>query len=351
MEAIAQPEVSVVVPMHNESANLPVTLARIAQALRLSGKSWEIIAVNDGSTDDTERKIQAFAREELNVRLVSYQPNHGRGYALRQGFAAARGEIICTTDADLSYGEEYLPAMVKVLQEHPEVDVVIGSPYMPGGKVEKVPKFREMISRAANKILGFALPGNLATVTGILRAYRRPSLEALGLESDGKEIHLEILSKAVAMGFGVAEMPATLWGRQKGKSKFKFRATSISHLLFSFFEKPMLLFGLVGLLLFSLAVLGGGYVIYLWQTGQLNPNRPLMTLIVILSLTGLQVLLFGFLGTQIVHLRREIYRLQRTTRVMAQSLGRQPAEPSVPGTDTKKIYAALPDYQSLSHSS
>jgi len=109
-------------------------------------------------------------------------------------------------------------------------------------------------------------------------------------------------------------MPAVLKARRFGKSKFKFTATAASHILFSFHEKPVLLFGVVGLVLVALSLCGAGYIFYLWKAGTLNPTRPLMTLTVMAFLAGLATLFFGFLGTQLVHLKREIYRLEKTTK-------------------------------------
>lgn len=306
--------VSVVVPMYNEEQNVSSTLSRIAAAFRAVGGDWEVIAVDDGSTDRTALSVLSFAEEEPRVRLVSYFPNRGRGWALRQGFAAANKEIIITADADLSYSEEYLLAMAQILQAHPEVDIVVASPYTKGGGVENVPFWRLMISRLGNKILGFAMKRGLATVTGMVRGYRRKVLEALELESEGKEIHLEILSRALGMGYRVLEMPAVLKARKLGKSKFKFTATAVSHILFSFHEKPVLLFGAVGLFLVLLSFGGAGYIFHLWREGDLNPTRPLVTLTVLAFLAGLATLFFGFLGTQLVHLKREIYRIQKTAK-------------------------------------
>jgi hypothetical protein len=121
-------------------------------------------------------------------------------------------------------------------------------------------------------------------------------------------------------------MPAILKARKKGKSKFKFKATAFSHIVFSFFEKPIILFGLVGLFMIFLGFCGGVYVIYLWQKGSLNPNRPLMTLIVLLVISGIQVLLFGFLGTQLVHLRKEIYKIQRENKNLEEKINNLPAK-------------------------
>ena len=315
--AQARPEISVVVPMFNEADNLPGTLLRIECALKPLGKLFEIVAVNDGSTDDTATILHEFTELHDWLQVVSYAPNRGRGYAQRQGFAAACGEYVLTTDADLSYDPQYLAQIIIALDQHPDVDFVIGSPYAPGGDTQDVPAGRLLISRLGNRVLGFAMPGGLRTVTGILRGYRREVLESIDLSSDGKEINLEIVSKAVAAGFIPLEIPAVLTGRKQGKSKFLLKATVVSHLLFSFFERPTMLFGLIGAVLIALGLLGGAHLIYLWQTGTLNPNRPLITLVVILLVSGLQIALFGFLGTQLVRIHRELFRMQRENKQLA----------------------------------
>jgi hypothetical protein len=155
------------------------------------------------------------------------------------------------------------------------------------------------------------MPNRIHTSTGIFRAYRRKVLDSLELESDGKEIHLEILSKALALGYRVKEIPAILTGREKGRSKFKFRKTTVSHLAFSVFEKPMILFGFLGLFALGIGFLIGIYIAYLRFSGELTPGRPLITLALLLILGGIQILSFGFIAIQIVSLRREILRVQK----------------------------------------
>jgi dolichol-phosphate mannosyltransferase len=187
----------------------------------------------------------------------------------------------------------------------------MASPYTEGGGTEGVPFLRLLVSRIGNLILRFSLPGRFRTVTCIFRAYRRHVLESIELESTGKEIHLEILSKVLALGFRVKEAPAILKGRKKGKSKFRFRGTAISHLMFSIVQKPMIIFGVTGIGLLIIGLVTGGYIAYLRYTGNLNPIRPLMTMVVLFLLGGIQLLSFGFVAILIGILRKEILKVQR----------------------------------------
>jgi glycosyltransferase involved in cell wall biosynthesis len=231
--------------------------------------------------------------------------------ALRKGFQNSRGEIVVSIDADLSYSPHYVVDFVETLRKEPDIDFVLASPYMPGGGVQDIPIHRLWISKWGNKILRFAMPNRIYTSTGIFRAYRKKVLESLELESDGKEIHLEILSKALALGYRVKERPAILTSRKRGKSKFKFKKTAISHLIFSVFEKPMIIFGFIGLLTIAAGFLIGIYIVFLRFSGDLTPGRPLITFALLLILGGIQILSFGFIAIQIVSLRREILRIQK----------------------------------------
>jgi dolichol-phosphate mannosyltransferase len=312
-------EISVIVPVFNETENIPANPVRMASALSATGQDFEIIIVDDGSTDDTADKIRRLAATDNRFKYAGYMINRGRGTAIRTGLKVATGRNILTIDCDLSYSEEYLAEMYRLLSENRQVDFVIGSPYMPSGRTENVPRKRLWLSRWGNIFLSFAMRGKIKTLTGILRGYRAAAIKGLDLESEGKEIHLEILSKALASGYVPLEFPAVLRSRKKGKSKFRFKATALSHLIFSFFERPAMLFGLIGILLIVAGISVGLYIIYLWQSHSLNPNRPLMTLMVLLLVSGLQIILFGFLGTQMVTLRKEIYKVQRNQHLIEEN--------------------------------
>jgi glycosyltransferase involved in cell wall biosynthesis len=304
-------DLSIVIPMFNEAENAESTLNRVEEALASFKGRYEIIAVNDGSVDNTLDILNGLTEHNRKLKIVSYTKNVGRGMALRKGFRESSGEIIVSIDADLSYDPHYIIDFVETLRAEQDIDFILASPYMPGGSVQNVPALRLYISKLGNKILRFAMPNRIYTSTGIFRAYRRKVLDSLELESDGKEIHLEILSKALALGYRVKESPAILTSRKRGKSKFKFRKTAISHLVFSVFEKPVIIFGFIGLLTLAIGLLIGIYIVYLRFSGDLTPGRPLITFAILLILGGFQILSFGFIAIQIVSLRREILRIQK----------------------------------------
>ena len=304
-------DISVIIPMYNEAENAALTLSRVKRVLEKSGKTYEIVPVNDGSTDQTLSILQDMEGTDPHVRVVSYPNNIGRGKALRAGFTVARGDLVVSMDADLSYHPEYILDVVRVFDREADVDVVLASPYMKGGQTEGVPLVRLLVSRLGNIILSFSLPGKFKTVTCLFRGYRRKVLESLELESTGKEIHLEILSKVLALGFRVREVPATLRGRKKGRSKFRFRGTAVSHLMFSILQKPMMIFGMIGIGLLVAGLITGGYIVYLRYAGNLNPIRPLMTIVILLLLGGVQLLSFGFIAILVGILRKEILKVQR----------------------------------------
>jgi len=317
-------DLSIIIPMFNEAENAEATLKRVEEAMVSFQGIYEIVAVNDGSNDNTLEELKRVAEENGKVKVVSYSKNIGRGMALREGFKRSKGEIVVSIDADLSYDPHYILDFVKALQTEQDIDLVLASPYMPGGGVQDVPFLRLWISKLGNKILRLAMPSRIYTSTGIFRAYRRKLLDSLELESDGKEIHLEILSKSLALGYHVKECPAILTGRKKGKSKFKFRKTTLTHLVFSVFEKPMIIFGFLGLVTLGIGLLVGIYIVYLRFLGELTAGRPLITLALLMIVGGIQILSFGFIAIQIVSLRREILRIQKENLELRNDLLRKP---------------------------
>ncbi len=318
-------KISVIVPMYNEEGNVEALVKALSEGM--SGiQDWEFLPANDGSSDGTLDRLKTAAARQSNIRIVTYEQNRGQGYAIKRAFAAAAGDVIVTLDADLSYAPADIKRLLKVLAENDQIDIVSGCPYCKEGGTDSVPTIRLILSKGANRLLGWALPGRLKTVTGMFRAYRRELIDSLDLASDGKEIHFEILSKAIAIGAKVEEVPSILHGRMGGRSSIRVWAAIMSHLIFSFFERPAIFFEIIGLLLLALGTGSGLYIIWLWQHAELDPTRPLMILMVLLIVVGAIVLSFGFIASQITQVRKEVYRVQKENLLLRKAILEQSKE-------------------------
>ena len=304
--------------MYNEEDNVIITLNEVKKVLE-TYSSYQIVAVDDGSSDRTLDLLEEYESENPELVVLKHPVNMGMGRALRNGFEKAEGDVIVTLDADLSYEPQYITQLIKELYEN-HLDIVIGSQYMAGGETEDIPFIRLFVSKMANKIVGYAMDKDISTVTGILRAYRKEVLDSIEIDATGTEINPEILAKAIAIGFEVKEIPVKLKGRKLGESKVEFRSTTISHLLFTFYEKPMILFGVIGLILCVMGILIAIYLFYQYLLGTLDPTRPLMFVMILMILSGIQILLFGFVATQISLLKREIYIIQKENKLMLKKL-------------------------------
>lgn len=229
-------DLSIVVPCYNESDNVakiqqeffPV-VAELAQT-----RSVEVIFVDDGSSDDTwQALVDAFGHDYLPgvaVRFERHPVNRGLGAAIRTGFAAAKGEVIVTTDSDGTYKFTEIPALLACLT--PEVDMVTASPYHPAGGIVGVPAYRLILSQGSSILYRILVDWRVHTYTALFRTYRRQVIEYVPFESDGFLAGTEILVNGMLMGYRVAEYPAVLHSRVFGTSKAKLIRTIKAHLKF-----------------------------------------------------------------------------------------------------------------------
>ena len=252
-------DLTVIVAAYNEEPIIAENVRRIAHELgSRPGLDWEIVCVNDGSTDRTGPIIENLARDDNRIGFIHHPRNFGQGRAIRTGFERCRGRIIVTMDADLSYGPEYIFLLYDALN-HKNADIVLASPYMKGGSVKNVPYYRYFLSRLGNLYLAKMSHYSISTSTCVVRAYRRGVLETLALTSDGMELQLEILMKASLMGFRVFEIPASLrWADEKKDqagcarvSKMHILRTIRLYLLMGWLSKPAFLFIIISLLLMA----------------------------------------------------------------------------------------------------
>jgi glycosyltransferase involved in cell wall biosynthesis len=208
---------------------------------------WELIVVNDGSSDGSRDIANRLAAAHPQLRVLGYGRNRGRGHALRTGIAAAAGDIIVTTEIDLSWGETIVHDLVAAMAKFPDADIVVASPHLQGGAYKNVPWKRVWLSRLGNLVIRACMSNAASMNTGMTRAYRRDAIKTLPLSEDRKEFHLEVLLKASALGMRVREIPAVLeWKdykhqgkRVKRKSSSRMRPLIFSHTAFSLFANPV----------------------------------------------------------------------------------------------------------------
>ena len=227
-------ELSIIAPMYNEEDNVESTFYKIKEVLGQKNSDWEVIFVDDGSTDATLQRAQALEKREPHLRVIGYAQNTGAGRALRTGFKNARGRYIITVDFDLSYSAEQILNLYQKLKQEPGIDAVLGSCYMQGGRVEGVDPWRLFVSWLGNVVLRAVFRCRVHTITCIFRGYKKEVIQGLDLHLEKKDIHLEILARILSQRRKIAEVPAVLRIRGKGKSKFKFWKTCRSHLRFIF---------------------------------------------------------------------------------------------------------------------
>lgn len=211
----ARPLVSLVVPAFNEGSLLAGSLTALwDHAVTLTAYRFELIIVNDGSTDDTAAVAESFAAQHPDdVRVVHHRRNQRLGGALRSAIPLTRGDHVVTYDADLSYSVDHLDRLLATLIAT-GVAVVLASPYAPGGRSVGVPPRLHLRSRTANGWLGLTAQGRLKTLTGLVRAYDGVWLRRVSLKAEDVDVNVELIYKAQLMRAGVLEIPATLdWTR------------------------------------------------------------------------------------------------------------------------------------------
>lgn len=256
------PKLSIIIPCYNEAENIRSTLESIVSYLKINYSSidYEILPINDGSTDGTPEVIAKYSLEHLQVISgCGFEKNRGRGAAIKYGIAASSGEYVICLDADLSYDVNHIGEILEAFKQHPEPDVVVVSAYMPGGTIKGVPAARLLLSRAANWVLSGSFPGGLHTVTCVVRGYKGDLLRRTPFFEDSKELHLEMLGKLIVQGANVVEIPGRLcWRNTKQKPRrktpLKFISSAKQHLLYGLLLKPTRFFSLVAMLTLGVGV-------------------------------------------------------------------------------------------------
>lgn len=208
--------VTVLAPAYNEQE---VIADFVRAAASVVEPDWEVLVVDDGSTDGTPDILLGLAGTHRELRVVSHPENRGLGAALATGFEAARGEVIVTMDADLSHPFELIPDLVAACAA---ADAAYASRFVPGGAMVGVPWSRRWISRLGNMVFRALFLTRVRDLTTGYRAYRTSAVRELSLRGQGFETQLEISIRLVHAKRQIVELPLRLTTRAAGESKMRY---------------------------------------------------------------------------------------------------------------------------------
>lgn len=209
---------SVVVPAHNESKCLEKLILELRKVLLGEKKGFEIVIVNDNSTDDSIHILKKLKKNVRELVIISRNDTPGVGNAIREGLYKSRGKFIITLDGDLSHDPKEIPGLISQLAKY---DMVCGSRYIKGSRAN-IELSRKIISRTFNIIFRTILGIHIKDFTSGFRAYKRGIIKKIDLKNSNFGIYIEIPLKAYIAGFKLAEFPISYSKRQSGHSNLNY---------------------------------------------------------------------------------------------------------------------------------
>lgn len=290
-------DVSVLVPVLNEEGTVTELAVRVAGVLGARGDSFEIVFIDDGSTDATVERIREAHQDDPRVKMVRLRRNFGKAAALSAGFDVARGRTLVTMDGDLQDDPAEIPNFLDKLEEE-GLDLVSG-----WKKHRQDPASKRYPSKLFNWATRKLAQLDLHDFNCGFKAYRREVVDHISLYG---ELHRYIPVLASRKGFSVGELPVRHHKRTSGVSKYgwdRFYKGFLDLITVLFITKytrrPLHLFGVIGLLAMGVGFGINAYLAVLWWMGESLSNRPLLLLGVMLMLLGIQVLTTGLVGEMI----------------------------------------------------
>jgi len=210
--------ITLVIPAYNEQEVIEKLIDGLEKEISLD-QPWEILAVDDGSDDDTGKILDGLAHQFQNLRVIHHKVNQNLGGALQSGIKGARGDIIITSDADMTHPPELMAEMVRALRHS---DVCVASRFVRGGGMLNVPLYRVFISRLANILYQILFLSPVKDNTSGYKAYRAPLIKSIEIEETGFAVQLEIMTKLLRKRAKFKEIPFVLANRELGRSKLRY---------------------------------------------------------------------------------------------------------------------------------
>lgn len=287
--------ISVVIPIHNEEQNLPILAGKLTAALGTIGREYEVLFINDGSTDGTADRIHEVCRSDLRFKAIHFRRNSGQTAAMQAGFTHARGNVIVAMDGDLQNDPADIGKLLAKIDE--------GFDLVSGWRKDRQdhPIKRNFLSRVANGLISRTTGVHLHDYGCSLKAYRREVLEGIALYG---EMHRFIPVYAYWNGARIAEVPVLHHARVHGVSKYGLERVikvvldlGVVLFLHRYAQKPIYVFGLCGLFSWSISSLSAlTAVLYKVLGGKSFIQTPLPLIAVTMFFTGAICLLLGLLA-------------------------------------------------------
>lgn len=291
-------KISIVIPLYNEEESVIPLSHELRKALSRLNTNYEVILVDDGSTDLSLQKLKEITRTDNRFRYISFRKNYGKSAALHVGFKAATGDAVVTMDADLQDDPQEIQNLLKKLEE--------GYDLCSGWKKKRQDP---IVKKLSSKFFNFVT----RVISGIkihdfncgLKAYKKEVVENVRVYG---ELHRYIPVLAKWQGYSITEVPVMHHPRRYGKTKFgvtRFFKGFIDLVTVTFvtryIKRPMHFFGFLGALAFLIGFIILGYLTMLWIQGHSLSNRPMIFLGMLLIIVGVQLFAVGLLGEVIVH--------------------------------------------------
>ena len=294
----APPRISAVVPAYNEAESLPRLHEELVAGLESLGMPWEILYVDDGSRDGSDKVYEQLCGTDPRVRAILLRRNFGKSAALATGFRAVRGELVVTLDADLQDDPAELPRMLAALEG--------GLDLVSGWKVKRHdPITKTAPSKLFNAVTSAVAGIQLHDFNCGFKLYRREVVDAIEVYG---ELHRFMPALAHWRGFRVGEIGVNHRARQFGRSKFgaaRFVNGFLDLLAASFIStsalKPLHVFGRIGVAFLAIGLGLGAWFVAQWLHGDPLRVRPLMLFAAACVLMAIQFILMGLLGEMIAH--------------------------------------------------
>ena len=291
------PKYSVVIPLHNEQENITELYDRLKAVMESQPETWELVLVDDGSTDRTFPLLREIAAVDSRVLVVKLRRNFGQTAGLAAGFDHARGDCVIAMDGDLQHDPEEIPRFLEKIEE--------GFDLVSGWRAQRRDNWlmRRLPSRVANWMMAKLSGIDLHDFGTTFKAYRREILQEIQLYG---ELHRFIPALASSTGARIAEVPISNPGRKSGKSHYGIGRTIrvffdliIVKFLLDYSTRPLQFFGLLGLIGTSVGAILGGFLVaqkLLLHNDVIAEHGPLLLLAAVAFVSGIQFISMGLLG-------------------------------------------------------